>query len=50
MKTESFTKYRLIDWKTGNIIYEVMLNNIINHEEKLEKELSRISDEKNFPI
>jgi hypothetical protein len=47
----TFSKYRIINKLTGNIVYHMMINDIyvIDHHEKLYLKIRELSSSKNIP-
>ena len=47
----TFSKYRIINELTGNIVYQMMINDIIviDHHEKLCSKIRELSSSKNIP-
>jgi hypothetical protein len=48
---QTFSKYRIINELTGNIVYHMMINDIsvIDHHEKLYSKIRELSSTKNIP-
>ena len=50
MEEPTYTAYRFINQKTGNIIYEMMIADDIDHQEKLDKKHIELACDKALPF